>query len=526
MESSSPCVTVPTWTKPGYDQRVIDELIELFQSKVSPALGDVTESELDCLNLFIVRPSKDALVKRGYDTNIPLPVFAWIHGGAFGFGAGTDPMWVLEALNLGKPFIAVFLNYRVGIFGFGATSAMIETQTDEKIKGVNFGLRDQKVGLQWISNNISAFGGDPQRVTIGGQSAGGNSIHLHALEAKTNQSLPLFQKAIVQSGAMGTCGPILLANAQVQWDGLCKVLGISTDNKNAALNAMEKFTAAELIQGTREIFWLLFPLVNDQLTLDFSVKLDPILVNLGDTSSVQDVSQSGSSIEILLGEVDNEATIWQHVVETLTSFDTIQERFSSSTVDPQIVEKTLGHYRLSPEASLEDIKSGIYRLISEFQFSLPLYKAWKSFAGADFKLKSFYETTARRYKVNFGNPFSNGPKKHLYGMSHHCVDLIYIFNAFPSEMNHADTLLKPSEVTNDLLRQRMQSDWIDFIVSDGGQSFNPDTVVRYDKDRVTRVVKASEDDFFIQQLARLSFLGEHLTEIDSLVNAFTGKGTY
>jgi hypothetical protein len=75
-------------------------------------------------------------------------------------------------------------------------------------------------------------------------------------------------------------------------------------------------------------------------------------------------------------------------------------------------------------------------------------------------------------------------------MSHHCVDLIYIFNAFPSEIIQADSLVKPSETTNELLRQRIQKDWIDFITSDGGQDIDQDTVVQYGEDRVTRMVNS------------------------------------
>lgn len=187
---------------------------------------------------------------------------------------------------------------------------MIEAQQPDEIRGVNFGLRDQKVGFQWIANNISAFGGDPYRITIDGQSAGGNSTHVHALESKINPYAPLFRKVIVQSGAVGCCGPVSLADAEIQWDKLCKVLGVSASDKKSEFEAMQKVTVPELIQASREMFWLLFPLVNDQLTLDFTVELDPVLVNLGETSSVKEISRSDIPIEVLLGEVDNEVSLW------------------------------------------------------------------------------------------------------------------------------------------------------------------------------------------------------------------------
>lgn len=216
---------------------------------------------------------------------------------------------VLEALALGKPFIAVNLNYRLGVLGFASSSAMIEAQSSDEIRGVNFGLRDQKVGLQWIANNISAFGGDPHRVTIAGQSAGGNSVHVHVLEARSSPSTPLFRKAVIQSGAVGCSGPVSINDAEAQWGNFCQLLGVSIDDKKKTLEAMLKFSSTELIQASRKMFWLLFPLVNDHLTLDFTPTLDPILVNLGLTSSVEEAKSDHEPIEVLVGGVDNEVRL-------------------------------------------------------------------------------------------------------------------------------------------------------------------------------------------------------------------------
>ncbi|CZR63940.1 uncharacterized protein PAC_13837 [Phialocephala subalpina] len=439
-----------------------------------PFPSDVTESKFDCLNLFVVRPSREALIQRGHNPETPLLVFTWVHGGAYGFGACADPISIKSCLggsesglNLGKPFIAVYLNYRAGIFGFAATSAMIEAQNSDEIKGVNFGLRDQKVGFRWIANNILAFSGDPQRITIAGQSAGGSSTHVHALEAKTNPSTPLFQKAIVQSGAVGCSGSVSLADAEASWDRLCKVLGVSADDKKS-------------------------------LTLDFTVDLDPVLVNLGETSSVKPLSGSSPQIEVQLGEVDNEGSLYQRQAESIASFERVKEPFYSSNIDPQIV-----------------------------QFGFPISKAYEYFSSQNHNEKPRpRKTIARRYKVNFGNPFSDGPSNNLYGVSHHCVDMIYMFNVFPNQLIQADLRLKPSEATNELLRQSVQKDWNDFITSDGGQDVDQGVVVRYDEDRVTRLVKASEDNFFKQQEVRYAFLSKHMPEMRKLVNAFTGMPVF
>ena len=102
---------------------------------------------------------------------------AWIHGGAFEFGScrsvAFGPAYLLD-----KNVILVAMNYRLGILGFLSSA-------DSASPG-NFGLKDQVLALKWIQKNIRAFGGDPERVTIFGESAGGVCVHLHALSDASN----------------------------------------------------------------------------------------------------------------------------------------------------------------------------------------------------------------------------------------------------------------------------------------------------------------------------------------------------
>ncbi|EXL99568.1 Alpha/Beta hydrolase protein [Fusarium oxysporum II5] len=92
---------------------------------------DDREDEFECLNLLIMRPSKEALANHSLDAETTqLPVLVWIHGGGFTDGAATDPVWdpsriVLRGLSKRTPFIAVSINYRLNIFGFGASSDML-----------------------------------------------------------------------------------------------------------------------------------------------------------------------------------------------------------------------------------------------------------------------------------------------------------------------------------------------------------------------------------------------------------------
>jgi len=121
-----------------------------------------------------------------------LPVMVWIHGGSNRMGAGSLPIYDGTRLAQ-RGVVLVTLNYRVGYLGFFAHDAL-----DAEKNGGNFGLQDQIAALKWVQANIAAFGGDPARVTVFGESAGAGSIlALAGMPAARG----LFARAIVQSAA-------------------------------------------------------------------------------------------------------------------------------------------------------------------------------------------------------------------------------------------------------------------------------------------------------------------------------------
>lgn len=128
---------------------------------MSPLLQVATDTGEDCLTLNVQRPA-------GTTASSKLPVVFWIFGG--GFEVGSTQMYdgtplVAESAALGHGVIYVAVNYRVGGFGWLAGK---ELQADGS---TNLGLKDQRKGLEWVAENIAAFGGDPDRVTIWGESA-------------------------------------------------------------------------------------------------------------------------------------------------------------------------------------------------------------------------------------------------------------------------------------------------------------------------------------------------------------------
>ena len=138
----------------------------------------------DCLTLNIAAPNQ---------AEQPLPVMFWIHGGGHAFGSGGGPY---ESVGLAKKgVVLVSINYRLGLYGFFSHPELVAE--DEHGSTGNYGMLDQIAALHWVRENIANFGGDPNNITIFGESAGGHSVgQLMA----SPLSKGLFQRAIAQSG--------------------------------------------------------------------------------------------------------------------------------------------------------------------------------------------------------------------------------------------------------------------------------------------------------------------------------------
>jgi len=154
------------------------------QAQGSFTLGPQDE---DCLYLNVVTPR---LNDRRHAND--LPVFVWIHGGGFTSGAGRD----YDPIKLAaEGIVVVTVNYRLGALGFLSHPALASWPGGSS---GNYGLMDQQAALRWVRFNIEQFGGDPDNVTIAGESAGGTAVLAHLV---SRGSRGLFHRAIVQSGS-------------------------------------------------------------------------------------------------------------------------------------------------------------------------------------------------------------------------------------------------------------------------------------------------------------------------------------
>ena len=190
--------------------------------------GDPKRSE-DCLYLNVWTPAAGK-------PEAKLPVIFWIHGGAYMGGYGHEIEFSGDAYAK-KGVILVTINYRLGMCGFLA-HPLLTAENDGKGSG-NYGLFDQLAALKWVKRNISAFGGNPDNITVMGQSAGAGSVQALISSPLTKE---LIQRAIIQSG--GGLGGIIsaksLKEAEQQGSDMWETVGVSTLKEMRAYPA-EKF---------------------------------------------------------------------------------------------------------------------------------------------------------------------------------------------------------------------------------------------------------------------------------------------
>ncbi|KAI2466133.1 carboxylesterase family protein [Annulohypoxylon bovei var. microspora] len=156
-------------------------------------LTNVTEISEDCLHLNVIRPLNVSASDR-------LPVLVYIYGGSFWTGQNSELAtqpdgMVLESVANGLPIVHVAMNYRLGVFGFSQSNAL-QSEGSE-----NAALRDQRLAIEWVRDNIQNFGGDPSKITISGQSSGGLAVGMQIMAYGGSKPAP-FQRSICESQAL------------------------------------------------------------------------------------------------------------------------------------------------------------------------------------------------------------------------------------------------------------------------------------------------------------------------------------
>lgn len=380
--------------------------------------SSANESE-DCLNLNIWAPA-DA--KQGSD----LPVYVWIHGGAYVFGSGQDVDY--DGTAFAKDgVIVVTINYRLGTLGFLALDCL-----KQSIEGVgettgNWGTLDQICALEWVHKNIGKFGGDNKNVTIGGESAGSFSV-LNMIVSPLTQGKDLFQNAILESGAvmhMMTAAKSVEDAKTVSLNIANKYDPTITADDSSAVSKLMNADAIELMDACD---------FNLQLSKDHS--RSPWAINDGIVLPVStiDAVKAGqyNNVKILMGYNTFEGAVFTDPLITESELDS----FIDSIFGPQ-ADEVKDYYDTKTEMSTFEKASEIT--------GMTLIKL-----GTDL----FQRLFAEKGTVVYGYQFSHYTWDLL--IPYHAAEIAYSFGQ--------DEMLGEKFEGNDvLMRDCMHAYWVNFI---------------------------------------------------------------
>jgi para-nitrobenzyl esterase len=399
--------------------QVISPLLNSF-----PGMSLGAKTSEDCLYLNVWTPARRSAEK--------LPVMVWVHGGGYTFGADSQPLY--EGTNLSRRGVVVVgMNYRLGALGFLAHPAL-SAESEKGVSG-NYGLLDQIEALRWVQRNIAAFGGDPQRVTVFGESAGGNSVYSLLLSPLAKG---LFQRAIPESG--GTLNFAQLkksaygrASAEEQGVEFAKKCGVKDGpGQLAALRALPVdvlLNSVPGLEGSR--------MINFRAT---GMRLAPIVDGYVMPDDPMTMFQQGTlnAVPLIVGANGNEGSMFTLVSKLpadAEAFDAILERDFGSKFAATFKE-------LYPPAQA---KKSVTELMGDFSFvDSPRFVA-----------RNYEHAHAPAYLYNFSHVASGALGKMLG--AHHGSEIAFVFDNLQLGKEHSPADLK--------VRDAMIGYWMQFAAT-------------------------------------------------------------
>ncbi|NUQ72367.1 MAG: carboxylesterase family protein [Polyangiaceae bacterium] len=353
---------------------------------------DTTSGE-DCLTLNVWTPS--------IIDGSPPPVLVWIHGGAFILGSGGDPSYSGQALSEATGAIVVTLNYRLGPLGFLAHPALKSEDPNHPSSG-GYGLEDQRAALAWVKENIAAFGGDPARVTIFGESAGGMSVCMHMVSPP---SKGLYQRAIIESGPCDRGTPETDAFAQAAQF----VTALGCD-----MAAGDAETLACLREKPVDQILLALPTSNDLIFGD-GANWFPVFDgwNLPDAPAKLIASGSFEKVPVILGSNADEGTLFFQLGGTMIPDDTALEALVEKMV-PGKGPDVLMHYSTATHGTAQ---AAAMAMVGDAGFVCPTRRMARSFSkgGAGTYLYHFTYSPPGALLGDLG-AFHSAEIKYVFGM--------------------------------------------------------------------------------------------------------------
>jgi para-nitrobenzyl esterase len=387
---------LPPWAGVRAADKFSNTCIQMPYAEGSPYRAVDQPVSEDCLYLNVWTPAKSNRERH--------PVMVWIHGGALTRGSGSLAAYDGEEFAK-KGVVLVTLNYRLGIFGFYAHPELTK-ESDRNASG-NYGILDQVAALEWVQKNVGAFGGDPKRVTIFGESAG--SWCVNVLTA-TPLARGLFQRAIGESGALFSGLPTL-AEAEQRGAQAAKQLGAGS------IAEMREKSAADLMKArveTRPVVdgWLL----PQQVMAIYA-------------------AHKQNEVPLLIGSNANEGTVFTPAVVHPDSFrEMAQNRFGDQAAE---------FLKIYPASDDEEARQSSAELFRDQTFGWEM-RTWARMAANNTKAKIF---------VYYFSRVPPGPFGARLG-AYHAAEIPYVFGHMRGATQDLD-----NEITN-----AMSSYWVNFAM--------------------------------------------------------------
>ncbi|KAL2807651.1 alpha/beta-hydrolase [Aspergillus granulosus] len=292
----------------------------------------------------------------------------WFHGGWFQMGdpsheASMDPTELISTGKLNAVFVAV--GYRLNVFGFLAGVPLQEESRDGEIG--NYGLWDQRLAMDWVYENISAFGGDPENITLSGRSAGAYAVQAQTLYdfrgALPDSSRNHFRRLVMYSNAIPT-QPKTPEECQPQFEELCEYFGIpSTSQGPEKLRRLRGISALDLRDAIMKLKHHTFRPVTDGIFIH-----PKIFDYYRDGSFAREFKRRG--LRILIGEVLNEETLYAVTNGPEASRESLETQILNY-YSPSTTLRLLKHYPLPNSDQKHDWEAVFGRIISDGQVRAP-----------------------------------------------------------------------------------------------------------------------------------------------------------
>ncbi|XP_046751123.1 juvenile hormone esterase-like [Diprion similis] len=408
----------------------------LEESPQCPQLDEFTHDirgEEDCLYINVATTSLKG----------SRPVMVWIHGGGFLWGNAGSSIYGPDYL-IKKDIVYVSMNYRLGIFGF--------LQLDHEAATGNMGLKDQVVGLKWVKENVAQFGGDPNNVTIFGESAGGACIHYLLLSPLTKG---LFHKAISQSGVALNPWARAFKTAEIA-QRVAAHFGKETTDPNEIVKFLRTIPAHKLADSQ-------FKILTPEEKIVFGFAFAP---TVDDKSSEPflprpaiELAAEAHDVPLLIGYNSHEGVV--HLLgPTADDFSKLDQHFEASLsrgltmVPPSKVldaAKQVRKFYLGDRPVTKETSDEFVQAMGDLQFVVGVHDV-VSFRTAA-KSPTYLYRFSHEAEVTFGSHLT---KVKVKGAAH-ADELVYLFHLHRIDLN----FLKPGSI-EEVISERFLRMWTDF----------------------------------------------------------------